>query len=228
MRSMRLTRRVRLKARPTTSYLGAVLLVVVCGTARAQDVSVRPDLGSPGMIDSWILDGSGDWRVLDGKLILVKAGTVGGDIHRPAALAILKTEPLLRMTVQTELRLTSALDSIRRDLTIVFGYQSPTRFYYAHFGGITDAGNNGIFLVDNADRRRIDPPTPKPQLKDQNWHRVRLERDGTTGQIAVYVDDSATPVFSAVDTTLRSGRVGVGSLNDTGEFRDIVVTGSAN
>ena len=102
------------------------------------------------------------------------------------------------------------------------------RFYYAHFGGITDAGDNGIFLVDRADRRRIDPPTPKPQLKDQDWHRVRVVRDGSTGKIDVYVDDLATPVFSAVDTTIRSGKIGFGSLNDYGEFRDIVVTGSGN
>jgi hypothetical protein len=30
----------------------------------------------------------------------------------------------------------------------------------------------------------------------------------------------------ATDTTIRAGRVGVGSCDDTGEFRDISVTGS--
>jgi hypothetical protein len=215
-----------MKARYTALCLGAVLLFGVCGTAGAQGASVRPDLGSPETIDNWILDGSGEWQVLDGKLVLAKAGTVSGEIHRPAALAILKTEPFLRVTVETQLRMTAPLDSIRRDLTVIFGYESPTRFYYAHFGGITDAGNNGIFLVDAADRRRIDPATAEPQLTDQDWHRVRLERDGSTGKIDVYVDDSETPVFSTVDSTIRSGRVGLGSLNDIGEFRDIVVTGS--
>ena len=217
-----------MKARYTALCLGAVLLFGVCGTAGAHGASVRPDLGNPEMIGNWILNGNGEWQVRDGKLVLAKAGTVSGEIHRPAALAILKTEPFLRVTVETQLRMTAPLDSIRRDLTVIFGYESPTRFYYAHFGGITDAGNNGIFLVDAADRRRIDPTTAKPQLKDQNWHHVRLERDGSSGKINVYVDDSATPVFSSVDTTIRSGKVGLGSLNDIGEFRDVVVTGSRN
>ena len=158
----------------------------------------------------------------------MKAGTFAGKIHRPAAIAILKTDSLLRVTVEAQLRLTAPLDSMRRDLAVIFGYESPTRFYYAHFGGITDAGNNGIFLVDNADRRRIDPPTPAPQLKDPNWHRARVVRDGSTGKIEVFFDDMARPVFSAMDTTIRFGRVGVGSLNDYGEFRDVVVTGSSN
>lgn len=206
--------------------LGALLLVGISG-ASAQTVSVRADLGSPEKIDNWMLDGNGEWKVLDGKLVLAKAGTaVAGGIQRPYAVAILKTEPLQRVTVDAQLRMTAPLDSIRRDLTVIFGYESPTRFYYAHFGGITDAGNNGIFLVDRADRRRIDPPTPKPQLKDQSWHHVRLERDGATGTIDVYVDGAAAPVFSAVDATIRSGKVGFGSLNDYGEFRDILVAGS--
>ena len=209
-------------------WLGAVLLLGVCGTAGAQEVSIRPDLGSPGMIDRWTLDGSGEWHVFEGKLVLAKAGTASGEIRRPAAVAILRTEPLVRVTVQVDLRLTVPNDSIRRDLNIVFGYESPTRFYYAHFARITDGGNNGIILVDGADRRRIDADTAEPQLTDQNWHHVRLERDGSSGQIEVYVDDSDTPAFSAVDTSIRSGRIGLGSFNDTGEFRDIVVTGSAN
>ena len=217
-----------MRARLEAFCLGAVLLASM-SVITAQSVSVRPDLGSPKMIESWTIDGNGEWRVLDGKLVLSKAGTaIAGDFHRPAAIAPLKTDPFVRVTVDAQLRMTAPLDSIRRDLTVIVGYESPMRFYYAHFGGITDAGNNGIFVVDRADRRRIDPPTPKPQLKDQDWHRVRVVRDGSTGKIDVYVDDLATPVFSAVDTTIRSGKIGFGSLNDYGEFRDIVVTGSGN
>jgi len=65
-----------------------------------------------------------------------------------------------------------------------------------------------------------------PQLKDQNWHRVRLERDGATGSIEIYVDGSQAPVLAASDTTIRSGRVGLGSFDDTGEFRKIEIMGS--
>ena len=210
------------------SCLAGVLLAGVCATAAAQETPVRPDLTSPAALESWTLDGAGEWNIADGKLILVASGSLPDTmtIHRPAALAILKTDPFRRVTVEAELRLTAPLDSIRRDLTVIFGYESPTRFYYAHFGGITDAGNNGLFVVDNADRRRLDPPTPPPLLKDQDWHHVRLERDGSTGKVDVFFDDAAAPVYSVVDTTIRSGRVGFGSLNDYGEFRNVVVTGN--
>ena len=216
-----------MKAQLNVCCLGGLLLVVASGIVGAQSASVRPDLGSAKMIENWVIDGNGEWRVLDGKLALIKGGTaIAGDVHRLMAIAVLKTDPFVRVTVDTELRLTAPLDSTRRDMAVIFGYESPMRFYYAHFGGITDAGNNGIFLVDRADRRRIDPPTPPPLLKDQNWHHVRVERDGATGKTEVYFDDSATPVYSVVDTTIRSGRVGLGSLNDYGEFRNIVITGT--
>jgi hypothetical protein len=55
---------------------------------------------------------------------------------------------------------------------------------------------------------------------------VRLERDGATGRIDVFVDDSAKPVLHATDTTIPSGRVGLGSFDDTGEFRRLSVSGA--
>ncbi|HUE96341.1 MAG TPA: hypothetical protein VMN39_06755, partial [Longimicrobiaceae bacterium] len=56
---------------------------------------------------------------------------------------------------------------------------------------------------------------------------VRVERNGTTGAIDVYVDGSDAPVLHATDTTIPAGRIGFGSFDDTGEFRNIVVSGSS-
>ena len=121
--------------------------------------------------------------------MLTKAVTPGGPIRRPAALAVLKSEPLMA-TVQVEMRSTAPEEVKNRDLEIIFGYESPSRFYYVHLAGITDPNHNGIFLVDNKDRRRIDDGTTPPQLKDREWHRVRLERDGASGRIDMFVDGS--------------------------------------
>jgi len=49
--------------------------------------------------------------------------------------------------------------------------------------------------------------------------------DGESGSIDVYVDGSKTPVMHAVDRTLTSGQVGVGSFDDTGEFKNIAIVG---
>jgi hypothetical protein len=102
---------------------------------------------------------------------------------------------------------------------IVFGYQSPTRFYYAHLSNETTPPHNGIFLVNDADRLRIDDGTAVPRLMDEQWHEVRLERDASSGAIRVYLDDVLT--LQASDTTLRTGRVGFGSFDDPAAFRSI-------
>ena len=202
-------------------------LTLVSAPAHAQArVSFRPQFSSPDALAQLSLDGSGSWTVTDGKLVLDKAGKPAGPIRRPAALAIFKTDPFKQVTLKAEVRSTAPQDVIRRDLNLVFGYESPSRFYYVHLSGITDDVHHGIFLVADADRRRIDDGKGQPQLKDQNWHRVRLERDGATGRIEIYVDGFKAPVLAASDTTIRAGRVGLGSFDDTGEFRKIEITGS--
>ena len=203
------------------------VLTLVSARVHAQrSISFRPQLTGPDALAEWSLDGSGSWTVTDGRLVLKKAGKPAGPIRRPAALAILKTDPLKRMTLKAEVRSTAPQDVLRRDVNLIFGYESPSRFYYVHLSGVTDAVHHGIFLVADADRRRIDDGKGQPQLKDQNWHRVRLERDGATGRIEIYVDGSKAPVLVALDTTIRAGRVGLGSFDDTGEFRKIQITGS--
>jgi hypothetical protein len=193
--------------------------------AAHQAFSSRPDLAAPDALTRFTLDGSGAWEVRDRTLVLTKAGTPGGPIRRPAALAVLQSAPLVRTTVHVEMRSTAPEEVKNRDLEIIFGYESPRRFYYVHLAGITDANHNGIFLVADKDRRRIDDGTAAPQLTDREWHRVRLERDGATGRIEVFVDGSEQPALRANDTTIAAGRVGLGSFDDTGEFRGFSVAG---
>jgi hypothetical protein len=187
--------------------------------------SNRPDLAAPDALTRFTLDGSGTWEVKDKMLILTKAGTPGGPIRRPSALAILQSDPLVRATVQVEMRSTAPEEVKNRDLEVIVGYESPRRFYYVHLAGITDPNHNGIFLVNDKDRRRIDDGTAPPQLKDREWHRVRVERDGATGRIEVFVDGAEQPALRATDLSLPAGRVGLGSFDDTGEFRRFSVSG---
>ena len=190
-----------------------------------QEVSIRPDLTRSQNIEQWDLDGTGTWEVGGGKLILSKAGIPSGPIRRPAALAILKTKPLKRVTIEAEVLSTAAPDVVRRDLDFIVGYESPMRFYYIHLSATSDDVHNGIFLVNNADRKRIDSVTGKPLLTDFSWHRFRVERDGQSGRISVFMDGSRTPVLQATDRTIDRGRVGIGSFDDTGKFRSIVARG---
>jgi hypothetical protein len=203
-------------------------VVTLGAIALAQEsFSARPDLNAPDALTKFTLDGNGAWEVANGLLVLTKAGTPGGPIRRPAALAVLQSPPLVSATVEVEMRSTAPLEVKNRDLEIIFDYLSPTRFYYVHLAGITDPVHNGIFLVDGKDRRRIDDGKAPPQLTDREWHRVRLERDSERGRIQVFVDGADQPALTATDTTIHGGRVGLGSFDDTGEFRRFSVAGYA-
>jgi len=203
-----------------------VLSIAAFGGFAQESVSSRPAFNAPEALSKFTLDGSGTWEISGGNLVLSKAGIPGGAIRRPAALAILQSQPLAKATVQVEMRSTAALEVKNRDLEIIFDYVSPTRFYYVHLAGITDAVHNGVFIVDEKDRRRIDDGKAAPQLTDREWHRVRLERDGESGRIEVFVDGAKEPSLRANDTSIRAGRVGLGSFDDTGEFRNLAVSGS--
>lgn len=181
----------------------------------------NPDLSEARGLADWEVDGNGTWHMRGGVLALDKEGVPAGPIRRPGAMAILKAPIVGSFTLQLDVKSTAPVDLLVRDVLLIFGYQSPTRLYYVHLAAKTDGVHNGIFLVDNADRRRLDQPTSTARLTDQAWHRVRLERDTTSGAIRVFFDDAATPMLTTTDTTILSGRVGVGSFDETGEFRGI-------
>jgi hypothetical protein len=206
----------------------AHVALVLALASQAGPATIRPDLSDPSRLArDWTLDGSGVWAIRDGLLVLEKKGVPSGPIRRPAALALVQSEPLADVTLDLEIRSTApdVKTTPRRDVLLVAGYQSPTRFYYVHISAVRDDVHHGIFLVDGADRKRIDTVSIKPPLVDAAWHRARLVRRASSGRIEVFVDDMREPILVASDTTLGTGRVGVGSFDDTGEFRRIVVTG---
>lgn len=205
------------------SGLAVVLAASVVSPGCARQVALEPGVAGPRSDAAWIFDGSGSWRIEGERLVLATPGVPGGSIRRPAALAVIRGDPLRGASVRLQLRSTAPVDAPQRDLAIVLGYQTPSRFYYVHLAGLTDEVHNGIFLVADADRRRLDAGTGGPQLTDQSWHDVRVEWDGASGRMDVFFDGSAEPVLSAIDRTLTEGRVGVGSFDDTGEFRSIRV-----
>ena len=141
-----------------------------------------------------------------------------GPIRRPGALAILKTPALGDSSIDVELRSDAPEDVIHRDLLLVAGWQSPTRHYYVHLSAVRDNVHNGIFIVDDADRRRIDDKSDRPALKDRAWHTARLVRTASTGRLEVFVDGETTPIMTATDRAIPSGRLGVGSFDDTGRL----------
>lgn len=206
-----------------TSFM--IIILFSCSTNfYSQNTILKPNLGNEKNITQWILDSSGLWKIVNNKLVLYQAGTPAGEIRRPSSLAVFKSGKFKHVSVEADIKSTADSSVIRRDLDFIIGYESPTQFYYVHLAGVNDDVHNGIFLVNNADRKRIDSGKGDPQLKDREWHHVKVERNIESGSIDVYVDNSPAPVLSAIDKTITEGHVGFGSFDDTGEFKNIIIT----
>ena len=188
------------------------MVVTICATFLSPPLVARAP-------DAWEFDGSGSWTMRGDVLVLEKPGVPAGPIRRPGALAIRRGPPVEDVEFQVDVRSTAPADLAVRDVLLIVGYQSPSRFYYIHLAAKTDAVHNGIFLVNDADRRRIDDGKGVARLTDQAWHRVRVVRRATTGAIEVFFGDDPKPLLKASDRTLSHGRVGVGSFDETAEFR---------
>jgi hypothetical protein len=138
-------------------------------------------------------------------------------VRSPLHQAILKEPVVGSFELQVEVRSTH-VDYGHRDVCLFFGYQSPEEFYYVHLGRLTDPHCNQIFIVNKSDRKKITATTNEGTLWDDQWHSVKVVRDIQTGQIAVFFDDFENPVMTAVDKTFLSGRVGLGSFDDTADW----------
>ena len=72
---------------------------------------------------------------------------------------------------------------------------------------------------------RISSTEGPDTLTEEKWYKVKLVHDGNTGKVQVWVDGQTSPSFEACDLSLRSGKVGLGSFFDTGEFRSVRIQG---
>jgi glucose/arabinose dehydrogenase len=176
------------------------------------------------------------WQFRGGQVVLAEAGVERPGPRRPFEYAVLTKGPVLgNVQIDAEVRLDTPVEITNRDVIIVFGYRSDTEFYYAHLStDNTIYPHNGIFVVNSADRLRIEDQWDEvlshgapPAITDAGWHHVRVVRCAESGETAVYLDGSHEPLMTTVDTTFGSGRVGFGSFDNIGRIRDLRVTGTA-
>lgn len=186
--------------------------------------------------ENWAPVSARKWQFPGTEAILTEAGSAGPGPRRPFEYAILSSgSGFGSVQIDSMVRIDTPVEISDRDVIIVVGYQSDTEFYYVHLStDNTIYPHNGIFVVNNADRRRIDDQWDvnrsrgaAPAITDGEWHQVRVVRCVDSGKMAVYVDGSPTPLMTATDSTFHSGRVGFGSFDNTGRIRDLAVTGTS-
>jgi hypothetical protein len=171
------------------------------------------------------------WKIIDtprGKAFSLFRQSEYKPPHRsPVNIAILKQPVVSDFSLEVDVQSTVP-DYNHRSLVIVFGYQDPAHFYYVHFGKKTDNNANQIFIVNGAARVKISSETNPGTRWDDNWHKVKVVRDATDGDIEVFFDDMRRrqTAMEAIERTFTWGQVGLGAFDDLGNFSHVVLKGN--
>lgn len=205
----------------------AFLVVLAClGRADSPGLLFEDDF-SRGMT-RWKPTDPKAWKVIDtpdGKALSQFIQSKYKPKHRSPLNYALVTDLFVGdFVLEAKLRSTTR-DYGHRDLCLFFGWQSPEKFYYAHLAKKADDRANQIFIVNGKERVKISKTSTPGTPWTDGWHRVKLVRKVKDGTIAVFFDDMTKPIMTASDSTFTWGQVGVGSFDDTGEWRAIRLSG---
>ena len=171
----------------------------------------------------WTVQSATDWVVGDNLLQLkVSAEPPAGQPRRPTKYALLESKPYSKVTLEAEVRRNG------RSVAIVYAWQDDAHYNYAHISVDTAASqnvHNGMFHIFGGERVRMSSLEGPGSLPTQDWTPVKLVFDGESGKCYVEVNGKRNPSLEAVDLSLRWGRVGLGSFDETGDFRNVRITG---
>lgn len=168
--------------------------------------------------ESWELGDFGRGRSLS---IRRRESEYQPKVRSPHHIALIRGETWGDFELSFEVKSTKDTGN-HRDCCIFFGYQDPTHFYYVHLGARPDPASGQIMIVNDAPRRPLTENQRRVPWDDQ-WHRVKLVRRASSGEIAVYFDDMTEPLMRVTDKTFGAGRVGLGSFDDMDAFDTIAI-----
>lgn len=146
--------------------------------------------------------------------------------HRsPYNISLVKGVQVGDFVLTVKVQSTNKGAGAHRDMCLFFNYRDPAHFYYVHLGKRPDPNSSQIMIVNDAPRKMITKNKSPGIPWDDKWHRVKIVRRTADGTIAIYFDDMKKPVMTAVDKTFTSGRVGIGSFDDNGNWDDFKLCG---
>lgn len=199
------------------------LLPLACAGPRS-GAEPRPlyqqSFGEPAALAGMVFTDPAAWRWSDAggtpSLELFTQSQYEPPYRSPINIALLPVEPPADYVLELEAMQTGP-EYPHRDLILVFGWQSRSRFCYAHLGAQPDENSQNIFLVDEAPRRPMAPVgTQSIDWGQDAWHTLRLECRG--GRARVWFDGR---LVLQADGLPLAGRAGFGSFDDTGRFRNV-------
>ncbi len=175
----------------------------------------------------WTVYDAADWKIgtEDGVSVLhLQTGRepLPGP-RRPFQFALADTPDYSQVTVEADIR------PLGRSCIIIFAYCDAAHFDYAHLSTDTadkQPHHNGIFHVYGGERVRISSEAGSAAFPaSSHWYHVKLTYDGKTGTVDVSVNSNPVPALHAVDLSLNGGKVGIGSFDETGDFRNVKISG---
>jgi len=108
------------------------------------------------------------------------------------------------------------------DYAVVFGFTDPANYCYVMFN--RTAAFTQLFRMYNASRIALATATVSG-IPDNGYHTVTISRTGTHVHVLL---DGASILIASSSLLEATGRVGIGSYNDSAYFDDISVTSSTN
>jgi hypothetical protein len=203
-----------------TMRTGAVLLLTCWALTAADRIHVFGHDWTAPVASDWRVDMQGAESVLH---LMAPRGPLPGP-RRPIQFALAETPEFRQVTVDLDVR------PLGHSLLVVFAYRDAAHFDYAHLStdpATKEPVHNGVFHVYGGERVRISSEAgPQAFAATNRWYHVRLIHDGKSGAIQVTVDGRLIPALHAIDLSLGSGRVGIGSFDETGYFKNVKVQGA--
>ncbi len=174
----------------------------------------------------WSVPYGADWQILTANPATVLHMRQGREPlpgpRRPFQFAIADTPEFSRVSIKLDAK------PLKRSLIVVYAYRDEAHFDYVHFSTDTATKqpvHNGVFHVFGGERVRISS-TAGPasfEAKDR-WYHIEVNWNGETGRVDATVDGK--PVLAAVDMSLNSGKVGIGSFDETADFKEVNIDGT--
>jgi hypothetical protein len=197
------------------------------GSSRAASFSYDPFAKQ----SSWRFADASAWQWTEAEggneLILQKQNGYKPPFRSPVNLAWFEDREWSSFSLTFECQLSSFTEG-NNDLCVAFGGISASQFYYAHLGEKADQAHHQIHIVQQADRKPITTyRTSGTPWKKDSWHKVKVIRNHSTGDIAVWFDDAPQPILTAQDKTFEWGKIALGSFDDEGRFRNIRLRGTS-
>lgn len=199
----------------------------------------QEDFSKEGALERWEPTDPAQWKIVaegDNKVLSLFERKSGykTKVRSPFSFALLRDICVSDFVLDVKARSTVKPYG-HQDLCFFFGYQGPTRYYYVHIAVAADPNAHSVMIVNDKPRvSLIGEPgkdiggevfRTKGVTWGEGWHNIRILRKVADGLIEVYFDDMTKPIMRVSDKTFTWGRVGVGSLDDTGDFDDIVLRG---